>query len=124
MEKELSKIRNTIRKDDIPDFILGLTGVNEQSIFIITCIKEELLELICSKILPNKKLKQIYESIAERFDGLFTSISLEEGSIIWVYIYNMLCELEKKTCEEELFEAASNLNKFIRISFDIDLNDE
>ena len=124
MEKELANIRNTIRKDDIPDFILRLTGVNEQSIFVISCIKEELLQLVCSKILSNKKLEQIYEVIAERFDELFISISLNEGNIIWMYIYNMLCELERITCEQELFEASSNLNKFIRISFDVDLNDE
>lgn len=124
MEKELSNIRNIIRKDDIPDFILGLTGVNEQSIFVISCIKEELLQLICSKTLSNKKLEQIYEVIAGRFDELFTSISIKEGSIIWMYIYNMLCELEKITCDQELFEAASNINKFIRLSFEIDLNDE
>jgi hypothetical protein len=122
MENEILKIRSCIKKEPIPDFILGLSGIDEKSMFIISNIKEDLLELINIKVLSNKKLNQIYESVAERFDTLFDSITIEEGSIIWVYIYNLLCELEKITVAEELFESSSNLNKFIRISFDIDID--
>lgn len=124
MINKLSILRNQIRKADIPDFILGLKGMNEHTNFIINCIKEEIVSLISDLILSNNKLNQIYELISEHFDRLFEYITLDEGSIIWVYIYNMLCELEKITVEQELFETASNINKFIRISFEIDLNDE
>lgn len=122
MEKIISNIRQCIKKEPLPDFVLGLSGIDDKSIFIISSIKEDLLELINIKILSNKKLNQIYESVAERFDSLFEVISMEEGSVIWVYIYNLLCELERITVAEELYESSSNLNKFIRISFEIDID--
>ena len=113
MEKELRKLREQIRRDAVmvPFFIDKKKAIDrycfELGVMVFECIDR----LVVMNVLTSRKIGYISNDI----DKVLNEMTLSSSSITLLY-YNYLEDILKgylRYCEdEELWEVASNLNKF------------
>jgi hypothetical protein len=110
----INQLRDEFRTEmsKLPDWIVGTLPLHHLIWQTMDILNETLLQLIINKVLTVRAVNRIINDFEESITLIIDNVKEDIQVRIAIYYTSMVEFLERRTLQEEQYEACSNLKKF------------